>query len=251
MIQGSPEWHAARVGRITASEIHSVVARLKDKTALCVVDPVTKEVIEKIGNGAAAEKRAEKLKDLGACVEEAVYSRGERSDAFWSYRDRIAVEMLTGKPASVEFENYAMRRGKELEPFARAEFEAFIGDVVEEVGIIYHPRHNFVAASPDGITLDAGCEIKCPINPVIHMNTIIDGMPAEHMMQVQANMWCRGAPFWYFISYHPDFPDGLKLYVEIIRADFALQAEMEQSCIELWNSANEKVELVMQKRRMS
>lgn len=248
MIQGSQEWIDARVGRITASEMSSVVARLKDKTALCVLDRDSGAVIEKIGNGAAAEKKAEKFRAEGKWVEEAIYSKGDRSDAFWTYRDKIAAELLTGKPADVYFENFAMRRGKELEPFARAEFEAFIGDVVEEVAIVYHPKHNFVAASPDGLIAKSGVEIKCPANPVIHMNTILNGMPLEHMMQVQANMWCNNAESWYFISYHPDFAKGLSLYVEIIRADFGLWREMEEGCIELWQSANDKVEQVMLKR---
>jgi exodeoxyribonuclease (lambda-induced) len=57
-----------------------------------------------------------------------------------------------------------MQRGKELEPLARAAYEARTGELVEELGFVLH--HSLLAgASPDGLVESAGLvEIKCPIS---------------------------------------------------------------------------------------
>ncbi|MCT9071225.1 YqaJ viral recombinase family protein [Cupriavidus gilardii] len=48
-----------------------------------------------------------------------------------------------------------------------------------------------------------GIEIKSPHDEGVHINTWLNGMPEEHMPQVQGNMLVTGRQWWDFISYDP------------------------------------------------
>ena len=80
-----------------------------------------------------------------------------------SYRAELVVERLTGKPTEQGFVSQAMREGTEREPFARMEYEARTGFMVQEVGLIRHATIE-AGASPDGLIddSDGGLELKCP-----------------------------------------------------------------------------------------
>lgn len=136
------------------------------------------------------------------------------------YRWQLVTERLTTLPAD-QYENEAMRWGKEQEPFARMAYEAKTGRLVEEVGFIPHPTKPWIGCSPDGlIDGDGGAEIKCPFNSVVHVQTLHGGMPPEHRPQVQGGMWITERDWWDFISFDPRMPaDELRLYVERIPRD--------------------------------
>lgn len=136
------------------------------------------------------------------------------------YRWQLVTERITGKPCR-SYESHAMRRGKELEPYARAAYEAHTGNLVELAEFLRHPQIEWCGASPDGlIDDDGGIEIKCPDNPVIHVQTIAGGMPVEHMPQVQGAMWVTGRSWWDFVSFYPDMPDrSMRLYLERVKRD--------------------------------
>ena len=55
--QGSDEWKRARSGHITASRMGEVLSGCTPKSALCILD-ARGRIVEKIGNGVAAEKAA-------------------------------------------------------------------------------------------------------------------------------------------------------------------------------------------------
>lgn len=143
------------------------------------------------------------------------------------YRWQLVTERLTGGVAEDRFENDAMRWGTAQEPLARLAYEAKTQNIVEEVGLVLHPDVPFVGCSPDGlIAPDGGCEIKCPYNSVIHVQTIEGGMPTEHRAQVQGAMWVTGRKWWDFVSFDPRVPEALQLYVERIPRDDAYIAEL-------------------------
>ena len=50
------------------------------------------------------------------------------------YKAQLVCERLTGKPQDSGYTNAAMERGKELEPHARAAYEAHTGYLVMESG---------------------------------------------------------------------------------------------------------------------
>ena len=93
----------------------------------------------------------------------AVLRSGAPAKAALDYAQELAFERVAqcvvDKPVTV-----AMQRGKELEPLARAAYEARTGELVEELGFVLH--HSLLAgASPDGLVGDSGLvEIKCPFS---------------------------------------------------------------------------------------
>lgn len=181
MIQGTPEWFAARCGRATASRFSDVLAAIKV--------------------GEAAARR--------------------------NYKAQLVCERMTGVPAEA-FESAAMKWGTEQEPFARMAYEAKTGEIVEETGFIAHPEM-MAGASPDGlIGTDGGFECKCP-NTATHIDTLLKGMPAEHLPQVQGCMWITGRKWWDFVSYDPRLPERLQLYVQRVERDNDYIATLEVS----------------------
>jgi hypothetical protein len=170
----------------------------------------------------------------------ATIKSGEAADRR-NYRAQLVCERLTGK-VDQGFTNDAMRWGIENEPFALAAYIAQTGVYVDEEGFI--PHHTLLAgASPDGlIGLDGGIEIKCPTKAV-HIETLrAQRMPAEHIPQVQGCMWISGREWWDFVSYHPEFPHGLQLFVTRVLRDDAYISTLEKSVEAFLNEVATEVE---------
>lgn len=170
----------------------------------------------------------------------ATIKSGEAADRR-NYRAQLVCERLTGK-VDQGFTNEAMRWGIENEPFALAAYIAHTGVYVDEEGFISHPTL-LAGASPDGlIGLDGGIEIKCPTKAV-HIETLrAKRMPAEHMPQVQGCMWISGRQWWDFVSYHPEFPQGLQMFVTRVPRDVAYIRTLERSVEAFLNEVATEVE---------
>jgi len=86
-----------------------------------------------------------------------------------------------------------------MEPEARGSFENATGlQVFPQV--IYHPQHNFMMASLDGLTLDgsAAVEIKCP-GTKSHSIACQGEVPEYYIPQLQHQLACLGLEkMWYF-----------------------------------------------------
>lgn len=161
------------------------------------------------------------------------------------YRWELVAERLTGGPVE-SYSNRAMERGTELEPHARLAYEAKTGNFVEEVGFIVCPAHAMVGCSPDGlIGTDGGVEIKCPANPVVHVQTIHGGMPSEHRAQVQGAMWVTERAWWDFCSYDPRMPARLQLYVERIQRDDAYIANLAREVTQFQSEVERQLESLL------
>ena len=140
----------------------------------------------------------------------------------------ITLELLTGRPGAM-WSSKATRWGTEHEPMARAAYEVETGEVCEQVGFIVHPVFLQVGCSPDGlIGKRKGWEAKCPLTPTVHLKTLLTGMPAEHMAQVQGGLWVTEREEWDFVSFHPDFPVGMQIYIETIKRNDSYIANMQQ-----------------------
>lgn len=132
-----------------------------------------------------------------------------------NYKAATVAERLTGKPAET-FTNAAMQWGTDNEPIARMMYEALTGAVVQEVGFIRHPTIEFCGASPDGLVGDSGMvEIKCP-NTATHIETLLSGMDAGHIPQVQGQMWVCRRQWVDFVSFDPRMPERMQLHVQRI-----------------------------------
>ena len=160
----------------------------------CVTASRFKDVMDKLKSGKAGAKRN-------------------------AYLWEVVIERLTGKPAQ-HFESTAMMHGTEHEPQARMAHEAASGLMVLETGFIHHPTLARVGGSPDGlIGDDGGAEYKCPFNSAVHLQTWLEGMPDEHLPQIQGLMWITGRQWWDFGSFDPRLPPHLNLYIERIKRD--------------------------------
>ena len=148
-----------------------------------------------------------------------------------AYLWEVVIERLTGQPSD-HYASAAMQWGTDQEPHSRMAFEAMSWQIVEEVGFIKHPTLPMVGGSPDGlIGDDGGFESKSPFNSAVHLATVLDGMPEDHMAQVQGLMWITGLKWWYFVSHDPRMPEPLRMYVQRIERDAEYIAKLEAAVI--------------------
>jgi hypothetical protein len=169
IVQGSEEWRALRLGKITASRFSDVLTQPKTK----------------------ADRVAGKL-----------------SQTADSYMLEVLAEHLTGEDQSPP-PTWAMKRGTAVEPDARDLYSYLTGMDVEEVGFWTHHDEPMIGGSPDGLVgTEGGIEIKCPANTRIHLGYMLGGvLPKDHIAQVQGHMWLGRRPWWDFVSYDPRITD--------------------------------------------
>ena len=165
---------------------------------------------------------------------------GKPLQARQDYLMQIVCEILTGQ-RQPSYQNAAMTWGVECEPVALEAYQAHTGREVVAAGFCVHPELEYIGASPDGLMLDRGLEIKCPFNTANHINTILDGMPAEHMAQIQCGMWVCDLPAWDFVSFDRRLSGGLDLYIQTIQRDDIFIATMAGECAKFWDEACELV----------
>ena len=157
------------------------------------------------------------------------------------YLWQLVVERLTGQPVPA-YENAAMRWGAEQEAAARAAYEQRTGVAVEETGFVAHDTL-MAGCSPDGLVdWDGLLEIKCPYNTGVHIETLLNGMSAEHTAQVQGQMWITGRQWCDFVSYDPRMPEPLQLHVQRINRDPAFIADLERQVAEFLAEVGAQVE---------
>jgi putative phage-type endonuclease len=137
---------------------------------------------------------------------------------------------LCGCEMPPNYPNWAMKRGTELEPEARAMFNLKgMGPEMAEVGFCSHDFAS-LGCSPDGINEDAqeGLEIKCP-SPETHVRYFMDGcLPDQYKWQVHHSLAITGYKRWHFLSYCPGAP---YLHVVVKRDEFTEQ--LEQGLLDL------------------
>lgn len=129
-----------------------------------------------------------------------------------NYRLQLIAERLTGK-SEEGFVNAAMMRGTELEPVARAAYEAHTGHFVDQTGFVKHPDIEWFGASPDGLIQDGLIEIKCP-NTTQHLDYLMSKrVPSQYKNQMMAQMACTGRKWCDFVSFDDRLPENIRLFV--------------------------------------
>lgn len=138
---------------------------------------------------------------------------GEPSKSRLTYMFKLIGERLTDEP-SAKFDTFATRRGHELEPEARDLYTMLTGNEVTQVGFI--ARGKWCGASPDGLIGDDGMlEIKTKL-PHLQIPVLLsDEVPAEHVAQLQGQMWVAGRAWVDFLSYWP----GLRPFLKRVHRD--------------------------------
>jgi putative phage-type endonuclease len=157
-----------------------------------------------------------------------------------NYRIQLVSERLTNKKAD-SFINDAMRIGIEREEDARTTY-IFKHNDVEEIGFVDHPTIPMTGASPDGLVGDDGLiEIKCPLTTT-HTDTLISGKaPSKYIPQMQWQMACTGRKWCDFVSFNPDFPENLQLFVVRVERDDTLIQELEDGVKKFLSEVDETV----------
>lgn len=159
---------------------------------------------------------------------------GSKLKAWHDVVGDVLTERLTGFQDEGA-DAYAMRWGREVEPFAISAYEIETSSFIEQTGFIKHPKFDFVGASPDGLVgLDGGVEIKSPKNTRIHLERLKVGMDeAEFMPQVQGCLWVTGREWWDWISYSPRPIDPkLRLYIKRWYRDDIYIKKLEEAVLE-------------------
>lgn len=227
--QGSPDWHRARAGVITASMFgvaRKKVGGLTDQQQT-YVDAVLSGLGDKEAQAKAGYKAAPKSETVAKAL--AGLPVGAFSEESKNYAFRLAIERINGEPLDEGFETYAMRRGHELEPMARAEHEVQSGLIVKRAGFIVSNDGVF-GASADGLIGDtSGAEYKCFIDPSRLRAFHIDNDASDIFEQVQGCMWLAEREEWHVGLYCPALVHcGRHLWWRVFQRDDTFIAAMEK-----------------------
>jgi exodeoxyribonuclease (lambda-induced) len=192
--QGTPQWFAARCGKITAS-------CFADAISVCT----RKSSERNIGDPTAIAER---------------------------YAADLAIERISGQPHGEPPKAWVLERGHEMEAAARRIYEGRTGAFVTEAGICLTDDDVF-GYSTDGLVDDDGLiEIKAPIDSTKILSMWQTGDTSEYDHQMQGGMWITGRKWCDFIMYVPDLANvGKDLYVKrIFRDDAFIDAMVARLC---------------------
>lgn len=202
--QGTPEWHLARAGVITASMFGTILDTPKR------------------GNERYNDKARKYATDKAI--------------------ERISGKPLSDEMGE-GFKTWQMRRGNEKEPMARAEYIAKTGNDVTPAGFCVSMDGRF-GASSDGFIGDKGtCEVKCFVASNKLMRIWVDGDLDEEMPQIQGELWLSGREWCDFCLYAPQLDAiGKKLYVKRVPRDDNYIEVMELALLEFDALVDEHVQ---------
>jgi hypothetical protein len=215
--QRSAEWFAERAGCITASNFSDAIAM--------------KEVV--VQRESKGTQRITKMVS---------------TEARNTYMRKVVAEILSGKP-NHSVSSRSMSWGADMEDFAEEAYELHTGNIVTAAPFMRHPAYQFLGASPDGlIGKDGGKEMKCPYDEQVHIRTWLEGMPDDHIDQVQGGMLVTVRKWWDFVSYHPEQAPPFRLFIQRIERDDAyINTVLLPGLLQFWAEVNQMVEIIKQK----
>jgi len=184
---------------------------------------------------------AERAGKVTASMVSAVLAKPETA-GFRDYQAQLVAEILTGKPQGSDYVNAAMAFGTEMEPLARSAYEAETGFSVDEVGFCQHPTIERAGASPDGLVGNSGLvEIKCP-KVATHLAYLLSGVvPAGYKNQMMWQMSCTNRDWCDFVSFRPDLPEHLQLFIIRYKRDPARILELETAVVAFLDSVDKMI----------
>ena len=135
------------------------------------------------------------------------------------YMAQLLCERMTGQPTEF-FTTAAMQRGTEIEPVARAAYEAQNLTSVEQVAWVEHPTIPMAGCSPDGFVGEHGLiEIKCK-EIHNHLDSILnDRIDPDHHAQMMWQMACTGRQWCDYVCFDDRAPEGLQLFIKRLKRD--------------------------------
>lgn len=129
------------------------------------------------------------------------------------------IEGITGQPTAEKFKSAAMQRGTALEPQAITAYEELTGSLVRTCGFLAHTTLA-AGASPDGYLGDFQILISIKCREVkAHAEHLLTGtIPNDALQQMRHELWLTGAVDHHYVSWHPDFPEKLRMRVHVLHA---------------------------------
>jgi putative phage-type endonuclease len=187
----------------------------------------------------AGKVTASRIADVLATI------KSGESAARRNYRTQLVCERLTGKIEET-FSNSHMERGIALEPYAREAYELQTGSIVEQVGFIDHPAIQMSGASPDGLVgSDGSIEIKCP-TPANHIEYLLGKEPPnKYKPQMTWQMLCAERQWVDFVSYCPEMPAHLQLFVVRFIPEAEYSVTVAQEVIKFLAEVDETIAKLM------
>jgi putative phage-type endonuclease len=187
----------------------------------------------------AGKVTASRIADVLATI------KSGESAARRNYRTQLVCERLTGKIEET-FSNSHMERGIALEPYAREAYELQTGSIVEQVGFIDHPIIPMSGASPDGLVgYDGSIEIKCP-TPANHIEYLLGKEPpSKYKPQMTWQMLCAERQWVDFVSYCPEMPAHLQLFVVRFVPEAEYSVTVSQEVIKFLAEVDETIAKLM------
>jgi putative phage-type endonuclease len=159
-----------------------------------------------------------------------------------NYAAELIVERLTGIPAE-QYISPAMKWGIETEQEARAAYSFYADTDVGLVGFDQHPTIPMAGASPDGLVGKVGLvEFKCP-NTATHIDTLLgEPIASKYIVQIQWQMACRPERRWCdWVSYDPRLPEAMRMFVQRVKRDDAMIADLENKVREFLTGIDQKL----------
>lgn len=148
-----------------------------------------------------------------------------------NYQAQLICERLTHKSLEEEKGSFFdIKRGNELEPKARVEYEMAKGVVLLTSGFIKHPTLPWAGCTPDALVgSDGMAQFKAP-RKANHLDWLLNGVvPGEHKPQMYFELACCPERIWNdFCSYEEDFPQHL--FIERLQRN---QSEIERLELEV------------------
>lgn len=191
--QGTDAWFAARAGVVTASMF---------STACDVLKPA---------KGETGPRPSQKNID---------------------YAYKVAIERIYGGTTEDVYQTFEMRRGTELEPYARMSYESISGNLALEAGIVLTDDKIFGYSTDGFVDEDGIIEVKCPNSARKICQMHIEADLSEYIHQIQGGLWITGRLWCDFIMYAPQLENvGKQLFIKRIVRDDDFIEKMES---QLW-----------------
>lgn len=216
--QRTEQWHLDRMGMITASCFGAAISMTEGGVYLSGPRKGTQKEVRRTGESLSLMRS-------------------------------LAFERTAQRPKH-SIDGRALEWGRDTEGHAQEAYEMVSGNIVIQSPFVKHKKFPFIGCSPDGLVDDdqdgrGGTESKCPHSEAVHIRTWLEGMPDDHIPQVQGCMFVTDRDWWDFISYDPRQCPELRLYVQRIYRDDDYIAKLEEGLLQFEMELQQMVKTLM------
>jgi len=214
MEQRTEEWHLARLGKVTASRVGDVLAKIKTGESASRKNYKMELVVQRL-TGQPQESFTNAAMEWGTATEP---------------QARMAYEAHTGLfVEEVGFINHPTIEGFGCSP------DGVVGETL-------HSKHNSITPMTGLI------EIKCP-NTATHIETVLENKaPSKYIPQMQCQMAVTGAKWCDFVSFDPRVPEDLQLLVVRVERDQEYIDSMEVEVKQFLGEVEEMVNKLKERK---